>query len=806
MAEREFFAELGRLEADPDNLDLPLHLLIDSKSMWQAVIDRQRSFPSLQLPDLIDPGSKYHPSKLMSQQKIAIMRAVGYFRFPKAPFWNSIQPAIWAHEENVGGDIEDAKYAKIMDTPEDQSSTRPEEFEPLQQVQREPPGSGKTLVLLYMAFLVARNALILTDNCHNLCQLVNDALEKTNISLHFPLKMVRSNAKEDGSVHKVPNEHILHRVADSGKSGILPFGGLSGIAMIDVMTFQDLTRSSSERVDLRTALFSTPWDLVAIDEADFVCAPQMRAAFSYGVVGDVSTYELQSASPASASTSTKRRYRMRYRQLLAVSGTLHRGDAEGQRFLHRLGPLTYAIKSRELEELGHLAKMHVVLVKCVDDEATKAMADKYEFKDLTPSKIEVAAKIINLHSAHGQKIMVFSNRHWHLRMLERMFPHALAPSGITSVGDCNAMENAFKAEVSQSHPLLWITIKRGAIGFDAPDTSVVINLVNSGESPALLRQRMGRASRKMYKFAWFYDLVGEHETSWSPNLAGVDPLPSLTEMKATRYGLLIQDGYEDDLLRLTSAELGGRIDAHIATIGGAGEEAQAETVEAMDEDAAAIVATAADAAARDAAFETHRELLTLDHIASCVWGKAGKFNTDEERRNETLFDTQSALAASELASAKDSEKARRDSEKAALDLKRRRSTALGGKSTGGPSAFKITKPKCKARTVSSGSSSASAVLRKPEMLSEDDYLSRFPMRKSFENNATMRKAVAAVLSSNTAFAAEASDAGALWKSVMKLRARANTVQFKADKNRVERVNDVLQMGESTQESCTFLRR
>ena len=136
--------------------------------------------------------------------------------------------------------------------------------------------------------------------------------------------------------------------------------------------------------------------------------------------------------------------------------------------------------------------------------------------------------------------MIFCNRHWHLRLLERLLPFGLAPSGTRSNRANASFERQFKAEISPDHPLVWLTISHGRVGFDAPDTSV-INLVNSGESKSRLKQRMGRAHRKVFRFAWFYDLVGEQETPWAPRLReGL----RLAEIGATRYDLLVRDGYE----------------------------------------------------------------------------------------------------------------------------------------------------------------------------------------------------------------------------------------------------------------------
>ena len=796
------FAAVRTLELDPERGTLPLDLLVAPSSMWQTTLDiRRLTGKPFDPAPFFDADSLFHPSRLFAQQKRAIVRAVAYFFYPTNAFWAD---NVEADEEADASGLNPAPNVACT-VPEAASSLRSSDVQPVQQRQAEPPGSGKTLVLFYVALLTSRNALIVTDKRDNVIQLLNAALAHTRIAEHFSLKVVRPNAREDGSARQIPAEHLV--MAAEENSGFLDRDGVYGIALIDVKSFQQLTNSSDKRVDLRTTLFATHWSIVLIDEADFVCAEQMRRAFTRGVDAEVSQAErLTTPKDALKPSQLTRRYRLRYDKLLAVSGTMHRGDVEGLRFLRQLGPLTFRIGSRVLENEGHLAKMHIALVKCVDSPAIHALAKEHEFAEVTPSKLRVVQALVAFHTAHGQKIMVFCNRHWHLRLLERLLPFGLAPSGGQSNEANAAFERQFKAEITPDHPLVWLTISHGEVGFDAPDTSVVINLVNSGESKSRLKQRMGRAHRKVFKFAWFYDLVGEHETPWAPQLAGAPdeegaPLPSLRDIGATRYDLLVRDGYEPHMLRATSDELLSRLNEHVQLM---------PSLLAADDDAMHIVAHTAERLGKINVFgTTHWPLATTDHLVACVWGSPKFFEREETRRDDTLFDTQSALALSDCAASKEEDRARRELEKKRDALTRKLNGKLGIRGLSMKKRPKSPRSKTPEGVLGSSAQSASSTApasRRPLFLTEDQYLERFKtIKKSFSGNAAMRKAVAEQLRLLPEFKDATEAPAELWSDVLKLRARANEQQFRADEQRSEAVRSVLQMSEPVQERCSWLR-
>lgn len=439
--------------------------------------------------------------------------------------------------------------------------------------------------------------------------------------------------------------------------------------------------------------------------------------------------------------------------------------------------------------------MTVCLVRCAEPREDVRKAIKtYRMEALTPEKLRICEHLVRFHASHGQKIMIFSNRHWHLRHLERMFPFAMAPSGDTDHADLMRMEATFKEGITQVHPLVWITISRGEIGFDVPDTSVVINLANAGESASRLRQRMGRASRKQYKFGWFYDLVGDGETPWAERVAG-DGAATTDELRglATRYKLLFKDGYGPDLIRLTSQQLSERINAHVASL-------------ASDEDdAMQMVHEAASALCIDPGpvMTTHNALLATDHLVACAWGSHLFYHTDEDRRDQTLFDTQSQIAAQSKQLQREQELQRREREKAVAQQHRRRNSMLLPKQ-------RSKAPVRKAPSASSSTSPApSTATHEPVLLSLEDYITKYKMPSIIRDNALLRKTIVETMGLSTegsAFLCETSesDPNVLWDGMMRLRSHVNTMQFNSDRGRLAACRDVLQMGEDIQERCTFL--
>lgn len=792
FVEKEVMDAIVNLEADPDNGSLPVQQLVDKLSMWRAHEDKCRLFPKIYNQKLIPDDSTYF--KLMRHQKLAVCKAIGYMRFPQARKWEVSSNPFNEYTEYFKED----KIPGWANDPEADRSIRPINYSPSSQFQVVPPGAGKTAVIIYLAALASRNSLIITNSRENAVQIVNAIYEHTNLPSSFPVKLIRSNEEElkekDFVIRKPPSADDTHILID---------GGVYGISVIDVHTFHSISCATADRHGLRLLIFASVWDLVIIDEADSVVALQMRQAFTHGAVGEVLPADCETSS------STKLRYKLNYSKLIAMSGTWHRSDPAGAQFLASLGLMTYSIKSRELEDLGHLAKMKVVLVRCVDkDPLVKKYATQYNFASLTPEKLRVCERLVRLHVAYGHKIMIFTKNHWHLRHLERLFPFALAPTGETNSEDFAKMLKLFKSEVSVHHPLIWITTTKGEVGTDIPDTSVVINLVNQGDSPRVLKQRMGRASRKMFVFGWFYDLVSDDETPWAhmiaPCLTGEEifPLNQLLQ-NATRYKLLSTDGYDDNIERVCSDTLVQLVDEHVTWMNSTqmGEFYSHQT-DVMDETDPVTLDFVMNAAATSAKrlndnlvySDSNTSLAVADHVISCILGSF--YTKEEDKCRETLFDTQSQLKL----------------KKPAVSSKKCTSSAIWNErllknSTGDKTGEKrnLLDFKRKATKKVKTETSKDRNVFGTKLLTKTEY-DDFKIPEQLKNEACS----AAILDALRYFEIVVGSGPSvvsptdLWKHMMNLRYEVNKLQYETDNQRSNACNDVLTFGDMTQKHCKFL--
>ena len=767
---------IGSVENDPINTRFEPGRLCRKTSMWRAASELRSKFPERYTQELIPETSKFHPSNLYPHQKVAIAREMGFILYPNA--------RDWAVDHELDEGEPKFKDCKKLKSVEESQFPLLKRASPSSQCLVAPPGAGKTCIALYVALLAGRNALMMTNSRANETQMLNAINDNTNVKLFFPFRMIRSNANEDGSLSEVPEELVACRTI-GGALHVLPFGGVYGIAIIDVNTFQVLDNRSIDRCALQRVLFRSWFDTFVVDEADSVFAEGAREVFTHGIVDSASSMEEQQG------VRGQFRYKLKYGALLAMSGTWFRADESGRKFLQQLGPTTCRVNSRDLENMVPplLAKMTVCLVRCREaDAAVEKLVEEHNMHTLSPEKMRILELIVRLHVAHGQKIMIFSHYHWHLRMIERMFPFALAISGETPQEEQKRITVEYRKKVHATHPLVWATISAGQIGMDVPDTSVVINLVNDGESATKLRQRMGRASRKEFRFGWFYDLVSDAEApAWAPRLAGETAM-GLDELEASadRYKLLFKDGYATEMLRLTSHELEERMHAHVEQL-------------SDDDDWEAVVKDTAKGLLEDAVFAKHRERATLDHVITCVWGNL--FACAQERRDATLSDVQSQLALRWKREA-DAAAAREQAEQRAAKRRRDELEArLNGKKKmqSRRNTMEVKRPRSSARRPAATASAPSAPPSGPRLRTEDEYLKE-ELDPKFAANVTVIRDAWRVLGGE----AVADDAEALWAAVMRLRAQTNAVQFQSDSKRVAASKDVVQFDEAMAENCSFL--
>ena len=516
-----------------DDEALCLEKLASPDSMFASSEERRLRFPEAQLPPLIPPESFLH--RMRWHQREAIKAAIKHVRSQVA----SGTPHASAIATTLREILEPGKRVK--------------------QSQQLPCGSGKTATAILLSLLTSPNLLFLTNNKTNANQFVNAVRTLTNVTAYFPLELIRSNG--EGETGLIPTQveqsrgvatFVTTSLERSDSTHILPNGGIFGIAVIDVNTFMELTVATEDRTDLRCAIFKSFWSTIVVDEVDSLCSEKPIEAFKHGARGDAPFEERFKHDEMI-------QFPLRFDHMFAMSGTFCRGKQ--QTFLNeQFGPRTFSVTSRTLEEHNCLANMTTVLIRCTPEEPSDS-------KNLSCDKLEVCERIVRLHTAHGQKVMIFTKLRWHLWVVERMFP-----SAVTVFGDDDQDERAnklatFREDVHETHPLVYITTTVGEVGYDVPDVSVVIQLVADGETPTWTRQRAGRAQRPMFKNCWFYDLVDDEDVKWDSPIAtfpGETHPPGKLE-DFGRYKLFLEDGYKDGerIKRYTSVEFKEELNAYI---------------------------------------------------------------------------------------------------------------------------------------------------------------------------------------------------------------------------------------------------
>lgn len=781
MAADAIFAALGRIQNDP-NEEIGLDALAPPLTIWNSAVGLCRSFPNANFPPLIPETSDYF--KLYPHQKIAILKALAYISAPNDPR-NVVSIPAGVYTENT-------KERTFKE--KNPLSLRSKRFNehncaPIKQCMRLPCGSGKTAILLHVAALAAHNVLIITNNRDNSIQVVQAILNQTNLSTYAEVKLIRSNANEDHSVDSFREEEeaagidtsfVQNTATSVGHGHVLPGGGGLGIAVVDKHTIKWMPNASQDRLALREQIFKSQWGAVIIDEADAVSDQNFRLSFVCG-----------------ASTRNGREV-LKYDSLFVVSGTFYRYDEVGDVFLRSLGPTTYSLTSRHLEDQNHLARLRVCLVQCDESQPwVREASTKYGFQRLAPAKLRVCERLVRFHAAHGHKIMIFTWHRWELSVLERLFSQALAPSGKTPNDAFKNILKAFKepVELNVDHKLLWITTTKGEVGLDVPDTCVVINLTGT-DSPRVLMQRFGRAGRKKGKnlegetyesvFSWVYDLVGPCESEpWTNQLAGKDKLVfNDLAAQSNKYKLLFGNGYTD-AFRYTSDELITNLDAYVAEM--KKRELQPEYCEVLEN---------AEALLNSCAFDDHE--VVLDHVLTCVWGSflIGRNGKEELRCDCTFFDTPSRLALEDKNTKKNQIKEVKRAAKSKASFQQKLSIRLPRK---GKNGFRISKA-----SSSTAVAGVAAGVAADATDATDIYMSR-PVDSHIIKRSEIRKAIAAIFEGAGEEPPDPANPVDVWKSLMSLRKRANDTQRQAEKARVETVRaTLLLLGKLSNRACEWL--
>mgnify|MGYP006165586443 CR=1 FL=1 len=584
-----------------DNVPLDVNLLACPGSMWASARDQRDLFGDVKRPPLMQ--GKFDAVNLYVTQRCAIARAVAYFLTGSDEF------------------VVTAKSTKNESAPIDMKTTlgkrcRLEAFDDVVgQIMGLAPGAGKTAILVWVCVLCSSNALVLVQNGEQALQFTEMIYKHTNIGRYFDVILLDPTNRAQGKA-AIPL-YAIKNVSDGRP--FLPRG--CGIVITDQYMYKSAEMATDERLKLKTRLMGGGrWDLVALDECDAVFAPELRETFLYGTIGP--------ALPEDSQRPTeKRHYRLMFGKMLAVSGTPNRPDAAGDADLHSLGPVTYHVKSKDLEKLGYLARSTHRIVRCgirdgkaIDDWLATALND-FDFSTVSADKLRVLEHIVRLHLTFGHKLMIFTEYMADLGVVERMFPGCFAVSGDTG-GTKNGRDqlfDEFKMPVAPGHRQLWATTSINKIGADVPDLDVVI-VVRGKESSAHMRQVAGRASRNGTRRSFFYDLVDVNECVWASAQTSGEAFKKTNGVPTTvRYDWFVNDGYENDMIVVDGDKLIEQMRAYLSDLnGGGGVKLDGERVKSKCFEETFVLKSL---------FDDRKGNAALDLAVTCAWLRANVYKS-----------------------------------------------------------------------------------------------------------------------------------------------------------------------------------
>ena len=552
MSTLEALTELiNQIKGQPEGSNAPTDFNLDELarpgSMYAMAKEFKNSVPDPSMPDLVDA------SKLRKTQKLAILYAIRYSRYKND---NTIEQQ--AHVIDEGDAGSNNTPTTIRD-----AGANPATFDPYtrrgsgvvtNQCIHAPTGSGKTLIALYLMILEGHNALFMTNNFDNALQTYNAIVTHTNFTRYFGLHIIQLNKQNINQQQKsgIDQNHFIKDNSEFNCK-LKGFDMVYGIVIIDTNQFKELKEGTADRTDTRRAIFKdVRWDSFVVDEADISFTETVSRAFLNGLKEDGVYYKLQ------------------YNNGVYLSGTFYKSDKWWKpEMMPELGKISFTIRSRDLEMQANppIAKLAVCLVQTGTENETS--------KQAAMNRLEICERIVRVHTMYRHKIMIFATRKKNVLMLQRLFPSALIVMGTDNKNEKAGGQADFKQAANspdQAGNMLLITTSIGSEGFDVQDLDVVINYENNGESATQLRQRMGRASRRLRgtkERGWFYDLVipqlppkkyctagsnpsssEKNPPSWKTKFAS-DPPPPPTRIDylfehAQRYKLIKRDGYVEE--------------------------------------------------------------------------------------------------------------------------------------------------------------------------------------------------------------------------------------------------------------------
>jgi DNA excision repair protein ERCC-3 len=311
-----------------------------------------------------------------------------------------------------------------------------------------PCGAGKTIVGIYVMFLLQRRTLILVTNVTAAHQWRRELLDKTCI----PEDMIGEYSSESKIIKPVT------------------------IATYQIITYRRKKTDDLLHFDIFN---SQNWGLIIYDEVHLLPAPVFKLT---------------------ANIQARRR--------LGLTATLIREDGLANDVFTLIGPKKFDVPWKDLERQGWIATARCIEIRVDMPEADKLRSlsltprDQIRLAYENPKKIDVAKKIISRHL--HDRILIIGQ---YLTQLHEFASELGAPiiTGATSNKKRDELYDAFrKGEFN-----MLILSRVGNFAIDLPDANVAIQISGTFGSRQEEAQRLGRILRpkKKGEMAVFYSIV-----------------------------------------------------------------------------------------------------------------------------------------------------------------------------------------------------------------------------------------------------------------------------------------------------------
>ncbi|KAJ4329242.1 DNA repair helicase RAD25 [Fusarium piperis] len=325
-----------------------------------------------------------------------------------------------------------------------------------------PCGAGKTLVGITAACTIKKGVVVLCTSSVSAVQWRNEFLKWSNIN---PASITTFTA-ESKTIFK-------------SRAGII------------VTTYSMVTNSrerSKESKEVMKFLESREWGLMLLDEVHVVPANIFRQVIS------------------SIKSHSK----------LGLTATLLREDDKISHLNFLIGPKLYEANWMELSQQGHIAKVQCAEVWCsmpvefYETYLKVPIRTKRTLGAVNPFKFQACQYLINHHESRGDKIIVFSDDLYSLKL------YAIKLGKAFIYGETPQEERMKILENFQRNPLIntLFLSKIGDTSLDLPEATCLIQISSHFGSRRQEAQRLGRILRAKRRNdegfnAFFYTLVSK---------------------------------------------------------------------------------------------------------------------------------------------------------------------------------------------------------------------------------------------------------------------------------------------------------